>query len=257
MNGQMFQIASIVAAGKKALQSSEQIRYSPLEYENKIEFAFLPKKKSLREKQYTAPNVSLWFEEIKRNGVQDIKLLCPHSVKNRQILGFSNTTESSIWCFYKSGKVTYFVPHWQVDSEQKKWNIVYSEYECTNPPSKRPHFKNNISPFRDVLRSIKELAEKIECEDFAHVFSSAIDLLDGSSEYPDEKHGLNLPPLPQPNLQLFEAASAADVFGAMGSWNDTPEYMAHEKGLYQEYDKLSSELLIHVRLAILYAINEW
>ena len=40
MNGQMFQIASIVAASKKALQLSEPIRFSPLEYENKIEFAF-------------------------------------------------------------------------------------------------------------------------------------------------------------------------------------------------------------------------
>ena len=34
MNGQMFQIASIVAASKKALQLSEPIRFSPLEYEN-------------------------------------------------------------------------------------------------------------------------------------------------------------------------------------------------------------------------------
>ena len=32
MNGQMFQIASIVAASKKALQLSEPIRFSPLEY---------------------------------------------------------------------------------------------------------------------------------------------------------------------------------------------------------------------------------
>lgn len=45
MNGQMFQIASIVATSKKALQLSEPIRFSQLEYENKIEFIFLPQKK--------------------------------------------------------------------------------------------------------------------------------------------------------------------------------------------------------------------
>ena len=50
MNGQMFQIASIVAASKKALQLSEPIRFSPLEYENKIEFVFLPQKKFFRTK---------------------------------------------------------------------------------------------------------------------------------------------------------------------------------------------------------------
>lgn len=120
MNGQMFQIASIVATSKKALQLSEPIRFSQLEYENKIEFVFLPQKKFFRTEKYTASNVSLWFEQIKKNGIQDIKLLCPYSVKDRQFLGFSNTTESSILCFYKSGKVTYFTADWQFDSMQKK-----------------------------------------------------------------------------------------------------------------------------------------
>lgn len=132
-----------------------------------------------------------------------------------------------------------------------------SYHEWTNPPSKKPYFENNINSFRDVLLSIKELAEKIECENFANIFTSAINLLDGCNEYPDEKFGLSLPPIPQQNLQMFEAASVSDVFGAMGSWNDSPAYMAHKKGLSEEYETLSSELLKNVRLAILYAINEW
>jgi len=53
----------------------------------------------------------------------------------------------------------------------------------------------------------------------------------------------------------FKAAITADVFGAMGSWNDSPPYMAHEKGLDKEYDLLSGELLKQIRLAILFAIN--
>lgn len=56
---------------------------------------------------------------------------------------------------------------------------------------------------------------------------------------------------------MFEAASIADVFGAMGSWNDSPPYMAHKKGLDKEYETLSADLLRNIRLAILYAINEW
>lgn len=165
----MFQIASIVAASKKALQLSEPIRFSPLEYENKIEFVFLPQKKFLKTKKYIASNVSLWFEQIKKNGIQDIKLLCPYSVKDRQFLGFSNTTESCILCFFKSGRITYFTADWQFDSVLKKWNILYSEHEWINPPSKKPSFENNINSFRDVLLSIKELAEKIECENFATI----------------------------------------------------------------------------------------
>ncbi len=258
MNGQMFQIASIVAASKKAMKLNKPIKYFPAKYENSIEFEFLPKMKSLGMKKYTAPNVSAWFEQIRKNQVIDVKLLCPYSVKDRGLLGFSNTTESSILCFHRNGKVTYFVADWQFNSVQKNWNILYSEHEWSNPPSKKPQFENNTDSFREVLLSIRELAIKIECENFAHIFSSAVNLLDGSSsEYPDKKYGLELPQIPQQNLQMFEAASIADVFGAMGSWNDSPPYMAHKKGLDKEYETLSADLLKNIRLAILYAVNEW
>ena len=81
MNGEMFQIASIVAASKKAMQSNEPIAYFPATYENHIKFAFLPQMGFWGMKQYTAPNVSAWFEQIRKNQVTDVKLLCPCSVE--------------------------------------------------------------------------------------------------------------------------------------------------------------------------------
>ena len=66
-----------------------------------------------------------------------------------------------------------------------------------------------------------------------------------------------LPEISEENLHLSEAASTADVLGVMGSWNDSPAYMAHEKGMDNEYESLSGELLKQIRLATLYAINEW
>lgn len=257
MNGQMYQICSIVAAGKKAMQSGESMKYIPAGYENAITFSFLPEKKLFGVKKYTAPNVSAWFEYLKNRGLQDIKFLCPFAVKDRRLLGFSNTTESSILCFFRSGTVSCFVADWQFDSEKKQWNILYSEHEWVNPPLEKTHFENNTDSFRQVLSEIQSLADQIGCENFAHVFSSAKNLLDGATEYPDENYGLALPQIPRDNLQIFEAASLADVFGGMGSWNDSPPYMAHEKGLDKEYENLSNELLKNIRLALLYAINEW
>ena len=257
MNGQMYQICSIVAAGKKAIQSGDMIKYIPANYENTITFSFLPEKQLFGLKKYTAPNVSAWFKHMKKRGLQDIKFLCPLTVKNRQLLGFSNTTESSILCFFKSGKISYFVAEWQFDSETKQWNVLYSEHEWDSPPLKKPRFENNIDSFKQVLSEIQSLADQIGCKDFAHIFSCAKNLLDGADEYPDEKYGLALPQIPQGNLQIFEAASCADVFGGMGSWNDSPPYMAYEKGLEKEYESLSNELLKNIRLALLYTINEW
>ncbi|MPN31841.1 hypothetical protein SDC9_179316 [bioreactor metagenome] len=108
-----------------------------------------------------------------------------------------------------------------------------------------------------MLTEIKALAVQLECNFFADVFDSAQNILLGSKEYTDTKYNFSLPIIPEENLHLFEAASMADVFGAMGSWNDSPRYIAHEKGLDTEYEELSDKLLENIRHAILYAINEW
>lgn len=84
---------------------------------------------------------------------------------------------------------------------------------------------------------------------------SARNILDGDEKLPEPK--LPMPRIPQKYLPLFYAADTADVFGAMGSWNDSPPYLAHEKGLDTEYEELSARLLKNIRLAVLYAVNEW
>lgn len=263
MNGEMYQICTIVASAKKAIRDNTPIMYSSAQYVKSITFSFLERDS----KTETVSDVSSWLEYLRSAGVQDFKMLCPHAVQDRSVLGFSNTTQSSILCFFEDGRVTYFTPIWEYEAEIKKklfsqaktggWHISYTEYEWQNPPSDRPHFENNAEDFRKVLADIRDFADKIECSNFAKVFGKTLDILNGAGEFPDEKYGLELPQMPEENLRLFEAASMADVFGAMGSWNDEPPYMAHEKGLDNEYETLSAELLKNIRLAILYAVNEW
>lgn len=253
----MYQICYITATAKKALKGKTELMYTPLKYENKIEFQFMPEKKLFSTKKYKAENVSAWYDYCIKKGIKDLKFLAPVAVNNRNILGYSNSTQSSIVCFYEGSKVTYFSTQWQFDSVKEKWNILYTEHEWKDAPLEKPHFENNTESFKSVLYKIKELALKIDCNHFAEVFQKAYDILLGSSDYTDSEYRIPFPEIPEKNLNLFEAASAADVFGAMGSWNDSPPYMAHEKGMDEEYDSLSSELLKQVRLATLYAINEW
>ena len=73
---------------------------------------------------------------------------------------------------------------------------------------------------------------------------------------PESGKGLSDPQVPPQNQNIFRAASAADVLED-GSWNDGPGWLAQDKGLGQQYDELSDQLLRNIRLAILYAINEW
>lgn len=257
MNGQMYQICSIVAAVKKALQYHAPISYTLSKYENAITFSCLPQGQSSSTEKITAPSVETWYETIKSKKLRDSKLLCPTTVPDRTILGFSNTTGSSILCFYEDGTVSCFVPDWRFDSEKKLWNILYSEQNWPDPPHEAPRFADNTDSFREVLTKIRDFALRLACGNFADIFDSAKKLLDGDGEYPDQKYGLPLPQIPPRHLQLFEAASLADVFGAMGSWNDSPLWVAQEKGFAQEYEALSDELLKNIRLAVLYAVNEW
>lgn len=257
MNGQMYQICCIAAAARKALQENAPIHYIPMSYENRVEFCFLPEKQLFKQKAYIATNVSQWFEHCKKKGLKEVKFLCPVAVKDRNLLGFSNLTESSLLCFFEKQSCNYFTSDWQFDSLNKEWNVLYTEHEWLNIPSGKPHFENNTDSLKKVLKEIRDFAIRIDCDGFAKIFDHALCILGGSGDTPDRKYGMELPSIPSEYIPVFEAASIADVFGAMGSWNDSPPYMAYEKGLEAEYEALSNELLKNLRLAILYAINEW
>lgn len=255
MNGEMYQVCCIAAAARKALKEGRDIEYTPVQYEHRIEFQFLPEKKLLGTRSVKAGDVPEWFNRCRKKGLLDIKMIAPIQVKDRNILGFSNTSQSSLLCFYKNSQVNFFIPKWEFDDVQKGWNILYTEQEWKNPPREKPEFVNNTEAFSDILVKIEELARTIECDNFADIFKKARSVLGGEMLPARDSRRVPLPQIPDRQLSIFEAASMADVFGAMGSWNDSPPYMAHEKGLDQEFEDLSAELLTQLRMAVLYAVN--
>lgn len=252
MNGELYQICSIVAAAKYALYNNETINYVPSPYEGHIEFRFLPEKRLFKNKQNIANDVNEWYALCKQKNLQDIKMLAPLTSTELSVLGFSNTSQGMILCFFHNRMVTYFVADWQFDTIKNSWNIVYNEVLWENPPSEKPQFENNIETFKTTLQRIADLATTIECNSFADIFQEAMSILQH-----DEQTNALLPMLPNLHKTLFAAVNRADVFGAMGSWNDTPPYMAHEKGMDEDYQKLSKELFENLRMAMLFAINEW
>lgn len=257
MNGEIYQICRLTAEVKRALKEGRNLVFEPIKYENCIEFQFLPRKTLLGEREDKAYDPVSWFEKCKKQGLIDIKMMIPVKVKNRQILGFANTNRASMVTFLKNGEVRYWVAQWEFDSKIKMWNISYAEAEWKEAPACRPEYVDNTKEFLDVLLRISKFADTIEEGYFAEVFRDASAILKCEKELSVNENLAVRPPLPKSHKSLFDAASKADVFGAMGSWNDSPPYMAHQKGLSDEYDALSDELLTQIRLAILYAVNEW
>lgn len=254
MNGELYQICCLALAAKKALKEGSTISYVPDKYIKRIEFQFLPEKKLFHESAPKADNVGSWFEQCLKRGLQDVMLYVPVSVKDRNLLGFSNMSRSLLVCFFKNRSPGCFTPRWEFDSAQKVWYVLYTEYEWKDLPKDKPRFTDNSNDFKAVLTEIEKLARMIACDGFAGIFQKAFSVLEGDR---DTIKNPVLPQIPEKNRRLFEAACIADVFGGMGSWNDSPPYMAHEKGLDNEYERLSGELLTQIRLAILYAVNEW
>jgi len=156
MNGEVYQIASIVSAAKKALKENRDIIYSPQKYVQDVLFRFV----SVHgEEHYIAKNVSEWFEQLKQRKIEDIKLLLPYEVKDRSRLGFSNQSGSMILCFYQDGQVTFFRPYWEFSDKARMWTIYYTENVWENPPANKPNFQNNENELKEYMLAVDEVSE--------------------------------------------------------------------------------------------------
>ena len=116
MNGEIAQVCNIILATKSALKNRNKIKYSPAQYEKETEFIFLDNQK------YKAKNVDELFEYCINRGLQNIKFLIPTSVKDRNFLGFVNTSQASLVCFFENNLVTFFTPKWEYKSNA--WYIT-------------------------------------------------------------------------------------------------------------------------------------
>lgn len=259
MNGELQQLCMLVNGARNAVTGKREFVFSQEEYVNSIEFNFLPRKTLFGTKPYCAEDPNAWFSQCIDRGVRDVKFLVPLKAGNRRLLGFSNTNAGCIVTFYKNGRVTYWTASWEFDRTIKMWNVKYQEQIWEKVPQEPLRLDDNFSALEGILFRISEFADLIGFQGFGDVFRNAHSVLTGKSEisenYPNGKRRW-LPDVPEKKKRMFYAASEADVFGAMGSWNDSPPWYAHERGLDKEYEDLSDELLKQIRLAAMYAVNE-
>ncbi len=253
MNGELFQICKLTAGAKKALAQGGEFLFAPGQYENKIEFQFLSMNPLAAQEAESVYRPADWFAKCKQQEVVDMKMMIPLKAENRKVLGFANTSRASILTFLKNGEVHYWIARWEFDSKLRLWNIVYKEAVWENAPQGRPQFADNTKEFLAVLGQIGEFANKIGAHHFGKIFREAAAILRKEMQ----AKVVSELPLPEAYRHIFEAAARADVFGAMGSWNDDPASMAQSKGLFEQYDRLSDELLKQIRQAVLFAVNQW
>ena len=252
MNGEVFNTCIIVASIKQALRSNLELDYKGEKYIKSLVFDYILEGDPETREQ---ASINEWFKHAKKLGLSDVRFATNLTVSSneRSLQGFSNVSYKSILCVYKD-KMSYFVPHWSLEEDKRGWDIVYKEFILNGMPEIQK-FSDNTLEFKDILTRISKFADEIECENFGDCFRKGLKALNEPEKI--EQNILNAPLMPKLNLALFNAASAADVFGGMGSWNDDAACWAKRKKRDKEYDELSAELFTQMHKATLFAINEW
>lgn len=252
MNGEVFNSCIIVASIKQALKSNLELNYKSEKYIKSLVFDYVLGDEPEKRKQ---ASINEWFKHALKLGLSDVRYATNLTVSSeeRSLQGFSNVSYKSILCIYKD-KMSYLVPHWSFKEDKKGWDIVYKEFSLNGMPEIQK-FSDNTLEFKDILTRISKFADEIECENFGDCFRKGLKALNEPEKI--EQNILNAPLMPKLNLALFNAASAADVFGGMGSWNDDAACWAKRKKRDKEYDELSAELFTQMHKATLFAINEW
>lgn len=248
------QISDIVIATKVALKTKNKIDYLPFEYEKNIEFLFTKNKVFFFERSYKAKTIEEWYKYCLKLGLEDIQILLPVSSVNSNIPNELNTNKNKFICYFKNNLVLYFTPKWNATSGG--WNIIYTAHKYENSTNEKIKFYDNTEDFRNILVKIRDFSNEIGVRNFANIFNYAFELLD-EKKYTMNKEKFPLNFLSDKNARLYVSSMTANVFGGMGSWNDGVPYCAYEKGLTDEYDKLSKELSEQMELATMYALNEW
>ncbi len=252
MNGEVSQICRIVAAARTALKNGTDYEFTPLKYEGSITFNFCDRKNE-GGPLFRAKDPADWFAHLKNEGIQSIFMIMGMKVA-RQQLGFVNHAGTSIFVRYADNTVTRFVPYWSFSNETRLWTIVYTESIAEGAPENDPEFRNESSLMIATLTDIEKLAEELGEANFAKTFKKAAEILAGD-KVPTFKEGAVPPQLPDEMMKYYVACDMADVFGAMGSWNDSAAAAAQTHDRSKDYVTLSDRLVCGIRLMTMYAVN--
>ena len=248
MNGEMYQMARLVRYVRDGA-AGEDLPFVHSQHTRSIAFTFM-------DGTETAADPQAWRRLLRAKALREIRMYINTDRNDPRKAGFANAMIEGLVTSYGYGYVTFWQPRWAFDQAAKQWDIRYTE--CLWPDM-RMEFLDMEDPteaFKDVLQRIGVFADEIGFSHFADLFREAYGILTGEqpADYPDwvARDGFRLE---EHAGRLFLAASKADVFGGMGSWNDSPPWYAHDLGREEEYNRLSHELFVQSRNAVLCAVN--
>ena len=201
----------------------------------------------------------LWFDWIRQQQAKGLLLHQASLDDNRMTAGFAGG--GGIWAIeavMADGTSDVWTSEWDIGDpsapDGRIWRVDY--FRHAGGPT-RPHDMRNLSgvvaDFETALRDIRAFSIRHSGnEGFTSCFDSGLEALNNADRHPGYHQDLYPPhTLSQKARGLLSAASAAWVFGGMGSWND----QGFDGDDQDEYDRVSAALYTIINEAIAVAAS--
>lgn len=245
MNGEICDLCLLALSANKALHEHTVFSMPDAQYIAERRFVF-------SDGFGFADSSDKWFRISQKRGMKYVRLFLPDRVKDRNLIGFSNTSRAFLAIVQGDGTVLRMEPEWIWLKNKKAWCVTCRESFWNHSADEFPVWTDQTGQLKTVLSEIREFALAIKEPFFADCFLDAYNLLNGKDP---ANNNVLFHDLPAPYGNIINAVSRADVFGAMGSWNDSPPFEAKSIGREHDYERLSDALLHLIRVNLMYAVN--
>ena len=200
-------------------------------------------------------SIDEWFNRLLSLGLKDAKLFIPKVEEGFELIGVDKFRKIGVIIFLKDKSELLEI---KCDLSNDKWQYNFVFRGEVSLPDIR--FENKVEEYKQVLIDIGNFAVELGCPGWKNDFMEAHDVLDGKIDIESGKHAsLNeeFSYLSEELRRMIIASGIADVFGGMGSWNDSAAYLAGETPeLMSEYNRLSHLLFYHVNHHFMFVANE-
>ena len=248
MNGETLLAIKITVAANQVLQGKKPIGVYE-RYIASVGFVFDDGTKTIR-------TSDSWYRYLKENGVLSVKYIANTADVQLPYAGFSNARKDMILCIRKDGIASVFRPVWEFSKTAQRWDVVCTEYPCEEPDKAAYMYANPKEEFINTLKDIENLADTLGEKFFADIFGKCLNVLTGKKKLDKKEENYALTDAwGDEEKRLWYAATSADVFGGMDSWNDDPRGIAEELSLSDEYKRCSENLYVVMHKTLMYLCN--
>jgi len=240
MNGQLYNLLNISNYLNSVVHNDPLANFENEKYTNSISF-IIEKKKGIIDNFQKDSNlmVKIGLEEFElylqkkscRNVIVNLSINADDINKS----AFANGITGQVMvCQFKS---SYEVWRNHFDYNGESWDVCYSYVGLYNGIYNATvrNIESELRKLSECYQILNEFALEIDEDYWANFFKDGKEKIDKINGNVDLKNLM-------PNIM--------SPFGGMGSWNDSPPYSAHIKGLDEEYKRYSDNLYKQLHMVL-------